>query len=152
MVILAIDPGTEQSAVVLWDGSNVLEHQILANKDVEQFINTRGFHVCACELLASYGMPVGKETFCTAYWIGEFRHVCKTICARWLEVYRTEVKLHLCQSVRAKDGNVRQAIIDRLGPIGTVKSKGVLYGVHTHEWSALSVAIFAMDKVTPVSK
>jgi hypothetical protein len=56
------------------------------------------------------------------------------------------VKLHLCNSPRAKDGNVRQALIDRVGPQGTKKGQGPTYGIKSHEWAALAVAVYGWDK------
>ena len=65
------------------------------------------------------------------------------------QVYRKDVKMHLCGSMRAKDTNIRQAIIDRYPAsgggkcpqIGTKKEPGPLYGVSKDIWSALAVAI-----------
>jgi hypothetical protein len=48
---------------------------------------------------------------------------------------------------RAKDQNIRQALIDRLGPPGTKKNPGPTYGVTSHMWSALAVAVTAHDKL-----
>ena len=143
MVILAIDPGTEQSAVVRWDGELILDHDILANELVLHFIQSKPFDLCATEGLSSYGMPVGKETFVTAYWIGRFWQTCLDCCGNWRLIYRTEVKLYLCHSVRAKDGNVRQALLDKVGPSGSKADPGPTYGIHTHEWSALAIAVYA---------
>ena len=57
--------------------------------------------------------------------------------------------MHFCNSVQAKDGNIRQALIDRFGgkegAIGKKKTPGPLYGVHAHEWPALAVAVMASD-------
>lgn len=65
-----------------------------------------------------------------------------------LRVKRSEVKRHLCGSLRAKDANVRQAIIDRYGgqaAIGRKATPGPLYGVTSHAWAALAVAITARE-------
>ena len=68
---------------------------------------------------------------------------------RCFKVYRSEVKMKLCHSMRAKDGNIRQAIIDRypatgggaIPQIGTKNQPGPLYGISKDLWSALAVAI-----------
>ena len=65
-------------------------------------------------------------------------------------IYRKDVKLHLCGSPRAKDSNIRQALIDRFGPgkekaIGLKKTPGPLYGVKSHVWAALAVAVTHLD-------
>jgi hypothetical protein len=58
-------------------------------------------------------------------------------------VYRKDVKLLLCGSPRAKDANIRQALLDLLGPQGTKAKPGPTYGVKSHAWAALGVAVTA---------
>ncbi len=58
-----------------------------------------------------------------------------------------EVKIHLCNHPRAKDPNIRQALIDRFGAPGTKKNQGATYGLAGDMWSALGVAVtFAETK------
>jgi hypothetical protein len=102
----------------------------------------REYDLCACEMIASYGMAVGKEVFETCVWIGRFVEIAYEPVQL---VYRRDVKLHLCHSPRAKDANVRQALIDRLGPQGTKKNPGPTYGMKSHLWAALAVAVYAGD-------
>jgi hypothetical protein len=97
------------------------------------------------ERIASYGMPVGEEVFTTCIWVGRFIQAWD---GQYRLVFRREVKLHLCGQSRAKDGNVRQALIDIFGPgkpkaIGTKKAPGPLYGFAGDEWAALGVAVVA---------
>jgi len=59
-------------------------------------------------------------------------------------ISRRAVKLHLCGSARAKDANIRQALIDRYGgsaAIGRKAAPGPLYGVSKDVWSALAIAV-----------
>jgi hypothetical protein len=56
-------------------------------------------------------------------------------------VYRRDVKMFLCGSNRAKDGNIRQALLDLVGPQGTKKAPGPTYGLRGDEWAALAVAV-----------
>ena len=57
--------------------------------------------------------------------------------------------MHLCNSVRAKDSNVRQALLDRFPAtgggktpqIGTKSKPGPLYGFSKDMWAALGVAL-----------
>jgi len=51
----------------------------------------------------------------------------------------------LCGSVRAKDSNIRQALIDRVGPQGKKHSPGPTYGLAKHDWAALAIAIYVSD-------
>jgi len=94
----------------------------------------------AIEMIASYGMAVGREVFETCVWIGRFQQVWRSPESVRL-VYRRDVKLHLCGNPRAKDPNIRQALIDLLGPAGTKKQPGPTYGVKSHAWAALGVAV-----------
>jgi hypothetical protein len=91
-----------------------------------------------------------KPLFETCVWIGRFVQEWETLTgAEPLRVFRREVKLHLCGSPRAKDANIRQALIDRYGgkeaAIGRKASPGPLHGVSGDVWSALAVAVCAAD-------
>ena len=144
--VIGIDPGTTQSAFVEFDGRRIYRHGILSNAELEAHELWREPHIY-CEMIASYGMAVGASVFETCVWIGRFMAEAFASSGRDLHrVYRKDVKLHLCNSTRAKDGNVRQALIDRLGPQGTKKAPGPTYGVKSHEWAALAVAVYGWDQ------
>jgi len=93
----------------------------------------------AIEMIASYGMAVGKEVFETCVWIGRFWQVWPGVSVT--RIYRKDVKLHLCGTLKAKDTNIRQALIDKIGPQGTKNAPGPTYGVKSHVWPALAVAV-----------
>lgn len=147
--ILAIDPGTTQSGWVLYDGERVHSSGVEGNDAMLQRVQHWQSEVTlAIEMVASYGMPVGREVFETVVWIGRFQQAWHDPEAVQM-VYRRDVKLHLCGTSKAKDPNVRQAILDlfaRTGggatpQIGTKAQPGPLYGVSTHAWPALGVAL-----------
>ena len=140
MKLLAIDPGTHESGFVLFDGQSVLDTGVIPNDDVMARVRAHQGPL-AVEMIASYGMPVGREVFETCVLIGrmiEAHEGAQTL------VYRRDVKLHLCGTARAKDANVRQALIDLLGAPGTKKAPGPTYGVKSHAWAALGVAVTAL--------
>lgn len=143
-MILAIDSGTTQSAFVQFDERNnkIIDHGILPNPEMRQILIGREYDQCALEMIASYGMPVGASTFETCVWIGRFIEVARTESRL---VYRKDIKMYLCGSMRAKDGNVRQALIDMLGEQGTKKNKGPTYGISSHSWAALAVAVYTAN-------
>lgn len=149
MRILALDPGTTQTAWVLWDTcGDLVEFGIHGNEDMRETVRVMiedfAPDQLAVEMIASYGMPVGAEVFQTCVWIGRFVQLWVTSTGNpWQFVYRRDVKLELCNSAKAKDGNVRQALLDRVGPQGTKKAPGPTYGVSKDVWSALGVAITA---------
>lgn len=153
---LAIDPGPEQSAYVLYDGATGKPLSWLKDSNRGVLAGIRGLivpvHYLAIEVVASYGMPVGAEVFETCVWVGRF-------IERWVDrsgrepvrVFRRDVKLHLCGSARATDATIRQALIDRYGPgkeaaVGRKASPGPLYGMHGDCWAALGVAVTASDR------
>jgi len=145
MAILAIDPGTTESGWCLFDGNRVINAGVMQNPDLLAFIPVvDDADALAIEMVASYGMPVGREVFETVRWIGRMQQVWHNPEAVRF-VYRQDVKLHLCGSPRAKDANIRQALIDKLGPVGTKAAPGPLYGIKSHVWSALAVAVTAFD-------
>ena len=147
MTVLAIDPGPSQSAYVIWSGQSVRFAAIVPNLDLISGHFTSTADVCAIEMIASYGMAVGKEVFETCCWIGRFHQVW------WdshgaedpLLILRRDVKLHHCHSARATDANVRTALIDKYGPQGTKKAQGPTYGLKSHLWSAFAIATFVSE-------
>lgn len=144
MRILAIDPGTEQSGFVVWDGS-LIEADTISNESLRLRLIENSFggaQLCAIEMIASYGMAVGREVFETCLWIGRFM---ERVQMPAILVYRRDVKEHLCGSSKAKDANVRQALIDKHGKPGTKKAKGKLYGISGHLWAALAVADYTEE-------
>lgn len=144
--LLAIDPGTTESGWVVLSGRRVVESGVDSNEDVLGRVgHWRG--LLAIEMIASYGMPVGREVFETCVWIGRFVERYYRPDAVHL-VYRRDVKLHLCGSPRAKDPHIRQALIDLIGPQGVKRAPGPTYGVKSHAWAALGVAATSM-RLTP---
>lgn len=145
-MIIAIDPGTTESAIVQWDGQKVQEAVILDNELCRVFLRGRSKpFTLAVEMVACYGMAVGKEVFETCLQIGRIQEIA---CVRAIPcnlVYRREVKMHLCGSMKAKDANIRQALIDKFGQVGTKKSPGKLYGIKSHLWAALAVAVYSEE-------
>lgn len=146
MNILAIDPGTTQSGFIVMHDGKIVWSGVKDNADMLQFCAAHEGEV-AIEMIASYGMAVGREVFETCVWIGRFKQAARRPEAVKL-VYRKDVKLHLCGTSKAKDPNVRQALIDKFGgdssAIGKKANPGPLYGVKSHAWPALGVAVTAL--------
>ncbi len=147
MQILGIDPGPIQSAWVIWDDGRqiITDMGIAENRMIVPRLKEQAFQKVAIEMVASYGMPVGKEVFETCVWIGYFLKSLGIEDMASTFIYRKDVKMNLCHSMRAKDGNIRQALIDRFGHQGTKKEPGILYGVSKDIWSALAVAVTYCD-------
>jgi hypothetical protein len=151
MRIIALDPGNEQTALCeLVDGKPRQAFKI-PNAELLGRLRAREFgrpEVFAVEMIASYGMAVGKEVFDTCLWIGRFIEAHESHGCAVRLVYRKEVKLFLCETNRANDANIRAALIDRYGPgkdkaIGKKATPGPLFGFKGDEWAALAVAVTA---------
>lgn len=159
--VLAVDPGPEMSAFVDYTGRRsgggspgvLHEFAKIPNEDIRRLLRT--YHekvsqpILAIEMIASYGMPVGAEVFETCVWIGRFEEAWQPFPVS--RVYRREVKMHVCSSSKAKDGNVRAALMDRFGGKNSIQAPkknksgcreaGPLHGVTADIWAALGVAI-----------
>lgn len=152
MKILAIDPGTTESAYCYFDSTQqrVGTFAKLDNKTLRIGMKNYIGHadMLVVEMIASYGMPVGAEVFETVVWIGRFLEAWDIGAGigKSARLKRIEVKSHLCHSGKANDANIRQALIDRFGPVGTKKNPGKLYGVSGDIWAALAVAVTYADK------
>jgi hypothetical protein len=156
--ILALDPGTSETAWLEWSLSDqrILRFGFERNIDIIGLLGGIAPRDCTgpaidpdyviCEGLACYGAAVGAEVFETAYWIGEYRGMCRNQHP-FVLVPRLTVKVHHCHTAKAKDANVRQALIDRLGGKGTKANPGPTYGISSHNWSTLAIAVWANDNL-----
>ena len=157
-MIIGIDPGTTETAwVILLDGRPVA-HAKEPNAEVLSRLRDQWTPewTVVIEMIASYGMAVGKEVFETCVLIGRMVEAWE---ARggvpWL-VYRRDVKLFHCETSRANDANIRAALLDRYGPgraiaVGTKSNPGPCYGIKSDCWSALAVALTAENKPLPAA-
>lgn len=170
MRVLAIDPGTSQSAYVVWNDSwNPLATTVIRgfqpghvercgiepNETLVRMLQFRettdmqGFDVAAIEMVAGMGMIVGQEVFDTCVWVGRFY---EHMVPEPRLIYRRHIKLHHCQSARAKDSNIRQALIDKYGAPGTKHAQGVTYGLKSHLWQAFAIATFISETAEQPNK
>ena len=115
MTVIGIDPGPEQSAYVRWDGQRVLRHGIEQNACLRGLVRAMVDEVTVIEQVESYGMAVGRDVFETVHEAGRIYEATRGERRR---LTRRAVKLHLCGSSRAKDSNIRAALIDRFGGTG----------------------------------
>lgn len=156
-MILAIDPGNIESGyvvtyddlVVICKGKERNENIINMIKEVVKSLDIE--HV-AIEMIESQGMAVGKSVFETCFWIGKFAQCCEeNLSIEPKFIYRKDEKMNLCNSMRAKDSNIVQALIDRFAPNtpnkgkGTKKEPGWFYGFKKDIWQAYAVAVTYHD-------
>lgn len=157
-MILSIDPGNIESAYCVIDDKTYkpIEFAKINNEDLlrklPSILEQYDIYAIAIEMIASYGMPVGREVFDTCVWIGRFYERTIRSVGTIDYIYRKEEKINLCGSMKAKDSNIRQALIDRFGEVGTKKNQGFFYGFKKDIWSAYAVGITWLDKQKELNK
>lgn len=157
--IIGIDPGNEESAYAFLNPDlrplkfGKMKNQELRDRIFDLISDFRNDYgrahelEIAIEMVASYGMPVGKSVFETCVEIGRLVEMIENWAGKKPTfIYRMEEKVTICHDSRAKDANIRQALIDRFGPVGTKKEPGWFYGVSKDVWSAIAVGVTYHDK------
>lgn len=151
MTILALDPGNTQTGYAVLEmpefrlikfgkADNTSLLTLVANSDILYDVDA-----VAIEMVANFGMTVGHEVFETCVWIGRFHQAADHPNTHY--VYRKEEKEILCGSLRAKDANIRRALIDRYARHdlkngkGTKRNPDVFYGVSKDVWAAIAVGV-----------
>lgn len=159
--ILAIDPGPELSAYALIDADNCHPLKVgkISNDQLRDDLLWGRLESdrVGIEMVASYGMPVGVEVFETVVWIGRYLELLQGTCPVQ-RVFRREVKLHLCESPRANDATITQALVDRFAPgapnrgKGTKAAPGWFYGFAADMWQAYALAAYLADTNQAVTR
>ena len=151
VTILALDPGNTQTGYAVLEmpefrlikfgkANNTSLLTLVANSDILYDVDA-----VAIEMIDSFGMAVGREVFETCVWIGRFHQASDHPNTHY--VYRKEEKEILCGSLRAKDANIRRALIDRYARHDLKNGKGtkgnpdVFYGVSKDVWAAIAVGV-----------
>lgn len=156
MIILAIDPGPNDSAFVRWDtvDEKVLESGHVLNNELLRVLRTLGStDVVAIEDPQAQRRPASDDFIKTCKWTGIFQEAAAGRlhdgCGLKLIPYR-EISAHFCGIVNAKEKFVKEALLKRFGDPGTKKNPGKLYGITGHKMSALAVAVTYMDGIDAV--
>ena len=151
MKILAIDPGNIESAyVIMGEDYKPLEFGKVDNNNLLEYMHIPIYDKVVIEMVASYGMAVGATVFETCVWIGRYLQAAGVVTER---IYRKDVKMNLCGQTRAKDSNIRQALIDRFAKHDLKNGKGTkgnpdwFYGFKSDIWAAYAVGVTYFDKV-----
>ena len=153
--ILAIDVGTTESgyAIMRFDKDDIelLSFGKIANEALMQIIKNNDYDQLVYE--QSFGMAVGESTIESILWNGRLIQAAIDRGIPVDRIYRKEEKLCLCNTLRAKDANIRQALIDRYAKTdkkngkGTKKEPDVFFGVKKDVWSAIAVGVTWREKM-----
>lgn len=148
LTILSIDPGNEKSAYVLMNSNKTpIKQGLIENNDLLEIMNELNYDALVIEMVASYGMAVGKTVFDTCVWIGRFIEKATQKNIPYSRIYRIDEKIYICHDSRAKDSNIRQALIDEFGEVGTSKNPGFFYGFKKDIWAAFAVGVTFYKKI-----
>lgn len=153
-ILLAIDPGNTQSAFCLMRGYKPVDKGKVQNSALLEYIadHAQGVGMLVTEMIASYGMPVGAEVFETCVMIGRIEQLADSLGVPHCRVYRAEEKLYICHDSKAKDANIRHALIERFAQhdkargTGTKKCPDHFYGFANDMWAAYAVGVVYLDK------
>lgn len=152
--LLAIDPGNTESGWVVIDVETrrpVVFGKTPNGELREMLANHHGCTTAVIEMVASYGMAVGADVFETCVEIGRYVEVLRANGVEPELVKRLPVKVHHCHSSKAKDSNIRQALVDRFAHgqpnhgKGTKAQPGWFHGFRADIWQAYALAVYAAD-------
>jgi len=151
-LVFAIDPGSEKSAWVIFDEKMApVKFGISKNRALIKLIrniaSAVGVKTLVIEIVKSYGNVMGDSVLQTVEWIGRFQEAFGP--GKIVRLSRKEIVTNICGHARAKDKNVRQAVIDRFGgkekALGSKKNPGSIYGAKKDIFSALAVGLTYFD-------
>ena len=146
MKILGIDPSNTRHAWAAYDSDAhaVTAHgRDLCNEWEWACVPFESLDRIVIEMVASYGMAAGATLFDTCVEIGRLLDHLQPFHKNTRRVTRQQVKLAICGQARAKDANVRQALLDLWGGKEATKKGGPLHGIAADTWAALAVAVAA---------
>lgn len=154
MRVFAIDPGNIESAYCVIDAKTLrplkfgkVENEALLGMVRDFALPGEAPELAVIERIASYGMAVGRDVFETCEWLGRFAEAAIEREVPVAYVYRRDEKLHICGDPRAKDANIRRALIDRFAMHDMKNGKGTkqkpdwFYGITADVWAAYAVGL-----------
>ena len=153
MRVFAIDPGNTESAYCVIDADTLrplvfdkVQNEVLRHRIIDFRFEEEDRAVV--EMIQSYGMAVGKDVFDTAVWIGRFlERLDRKLLLPADTLFRKEEKLHICHDSRAKDANIRRALIDRFARHDFKNGRGTkgnpdwFYGFRADIWQSYALGI-----------
>ena len=154
MEILSIDVGTTETGFCLIDKETYrpIRFGKISNEDLLEIVKNENYDNLIYEEFQSYGMPIGISTITSITWNGRYIQSALDRGKKVDYIYRKEEKINLCGSMKAKDSNIRQALIDRFAQHDFKNGKGkksnpdFFYGFSKDGWSAFAVGITYLDK------
>jgi hypothetical protein len=164
MNVVAIDPGSEQSAVVVTDGTRIHFKLLAPNFQVIEWLRGAGADHLPCAIerpvpggggVTKKGVSFGSspQILVTCYWMGRFTEAYGPAYVQ--HVTRGKVTHHLLghgfkKQKQGTDTLIRAALIKRFGgdeatAKGNVKQKGPLHGFSNDLYAALALALTFLE-------
>ena len=153
--VLCLDPGSTETGYVVLDRDTLkpLEFAKVKNGDLVRMMMWKiKFDEFVTERMESFGMGIGRTTLIASEWVGRFSQVAEILGYQVNYIYRHTEKIHICHDSRAKDSNIRRALIDRFAQHDFKNGKGTksnpdwFYGVSKDCWSAIAVGICFVER------
>lgn len=152
-LLLSIDAGTTESAYCIVDIQTYkpIEFGKVKNENLLSIVKNQRYNILAYEEFQCYGMPIGESTIKSITWNGRYIQSALDRGTPVHPIYRKDEKMNLCHSMKAKDSNIRQALIDRFAQHdfkngkGTKRNKDWFYGFAADVWAAYAVAVTYLD-------
>lgn len=148
MKLLSLDVGTTESAfcIIDIDTYKPLKFGKISNEELLKIVKEEQYDEMVYEEFQSYGMPIGQTTITSITWNGRYIQSALDRNKPVFRVYRKDEKINLCGTMKAKDSNIRQALIDRFGEVGVKSHPGFFYGFKKDIWAAFAVGVTYLDK------
>jgi hypothetical protein len=152
-MIIGIDPGTEESGFVAYDFERrkLFDSGTLINECIVSTVPSMLKYIpyamketrcmLSIEMPENFGMVVGYHVFETLFFIGRlYQKILDHSIPRESihRITRGNIKYAVIGKRGCKDGDIRQAMINRYGD--TLKKTAKTYKLKGHEWQAFAAA------------
>lgn len=168
LTMLAIDPGTTQSAYAMVRGDySIISAAKVENDDVLRLVQIGDYDEMVIECMEARHVQngvIGAETYDTCYWIGRYMQAAIDRGKPVNRVYRADERKRLIPTKKNKmqphpasvgktaDAQIRATLIRRFAKHdfkngkGKATCKDTFYGFARDMWSAYAVGVVHLDK------
>jgi len=142
VIVLALDPGTHESGFCRFADGKVIASGVMGNADLLKIVRDDNSDVLAIEGFLARGNVIDNNCVQTIRWEGRFQQAwgCPDDV---LLISRRDVKKFLGLPGSANDAKVNARLREVVGEKGTKAKPGPTFGVSSHAWAALAVAVTA---------
>lgn len=123
----------------------------ISNEELLVIVKKEDYGKLVYEAFASYGMAIGQSTIKSIEWNGRFIQCAVDRGIPVFPIFRKDEKINLCGSMKAKDANIRQALIDRFAKHDFKNGKGTkdepdwFFGFRADVWSSYAIGTTYLD-------